>query len=451
MFYIWESEDISYREQADRLFNLPAFQQSKTGSQQFVPFLGAGVSISARPVTPKPKPVAEPDSARIDETCKTLGLDGESARLFMRMAIYLALCLEAAEKEFPKLNDDQLLDRLRDDVSPPSASQLARLFANLSTYTAFKQVVDTLEGIFPKGFIDATERQQVDMLKRLAGITMIADPPDPLTSITSYYESKNGRGSLWTNLSLVISGKKEVTQTHALLAAAAKRYFEQADVWQDYLILTTNYDCLMEDALDRIGVGYVALTTRKSDQKVLVRFSEAVKDAAALTKMNSGVFFPDKLFLQKPKPLVVVCKMHGCLNPALTEKDDGLVISDNDYVNYISQMNSSHGTIPSYVNTLMQDKPFLFLGYSLNDWNVRSVFETIRKKRGEDFGGQDYAVMSYVGEYERLFFQRNGVTILKTDLNSFCNSIMAVVQTLKESNPALWGELVDRILSWCKK
>jgi hypothetical protein len=448
MFDIWEHEDISYREQADKLFNLPAFQQSETGVQQFVPFLGAGVSISARPVSPKPKPIAEPDPARIEEICKTLNLEGQSARLFMRMAIFLALCLESAEKEYPNLNEDQLLDRLRDDVAPPSGRQLARLFANLSTYSGFKKVVDSLSGLFPKDYLNATERQQIEMLKRLARITRIADPPDPLTSITSYFESKVGRGSLWSNLSLVISDKNNVTPTHKLLAASAKRYFEQPDVLDDFLILTTNYDCLMEDALDRIGVDYVALTTRKSDQKVLVRFSNTVKDAANLTKTISGMYYPDKLFLRKPKPLVIVCKMHGCLNKALTEKDDGLVISDNDYVNYISQMNSGHGIIPSYVNTLMQNKPFLFLGYSLNDWNVRSVFETIRKKRGEDFGGQDYAVMWYVGEYERLFFKRNDVAILKTDLNSYCASTVAVLKTLKEGNPAHWGELADRIISW---
>ena len=448
MFDIWEHDDISYRDQADRLFNLPAFQQSKTGMQQFIPFLGAGVSISGRPVSPKPKPISEPDTARIDETCKTLGLQGESAQLFMRMAIYLALCIESAEKEYPNLNEDQLRDRLRADLSPPSARQLARMFSNLSTYSGFKRVVDSLSSVFPKDYVTATERQQIDMLKRLARVTRIADPPDPLTSITSYFESKAGRASLWENLSLVISGKNQVTSTHKLLAAAAKRYFEQPDVLDDFLILTTNYDCLMEDALDRIGVDYVALTTRKSDQKVLVRFSDTVKDAANLTKTISGMYYPDKLFLRKPKPLVIVCKMHGCLNSALTEKDDGLVISDNDYVNYISQMNSAHGIIPSYVNTLMQDKPFLFLGYSLNDWNVRSVFETIRKKRGEDFGGQDYAVMYYVGEYERLFFKRNDVAILKTDLNSFCDSNVAVLKALKEGNPTVWGDLVDRIISW---
>ena len=363
------------------------------------------------------------------------------------MAVFLAACLQAAEKDLGNFSDDQLLDNLQNNSSPPSARELARLFANLSTYSAFKQVVDRLSPLFPKDFINATETQQIDMLKLLARVTRVADPPDPLSSITGYYESKTTRRSLWTNLHMIISGKNQPTPTHKLLAAAAKRHFEQAHVWQDYLILTTNYDCLMEDALDLAGVDYVVLAPRKSDQKVLVRFSDGIDSAEELTRMHSGNFYPDNLYLSKDGKMVVVCKMHGCLNPRLTDKDDGLVISDNDYVTYISQMNSAHGTLPSYVNTLMQDKAFLFLGYSLADWNVRSVFETIRKKRGQDFAGQDYAVTSYLGDYELEFFKRNGLAILKTDLNTYVHSVAEVLQKLKGNNSARWGTLVDSILS----
>jgi len=447
MFDIWEQAQVSYSEQANQLFNLPAWQQGKTEGQQIIPFLGAGVSVSGRKRSASPAALDQPpDPLKIEQFCGSLGIEGESAKLFMRMAVFLAASLNVAEKDLHRFSDDQLQDNLQNDSSPPSARELARLFANLSTYSAFKQVVDSLSPLFPKDFINATEPQQIDMLKLLARITRIADPPDPLSSITGYYESKTTRQSLWTALHLIISGKNKPTLTHQLLAAAAKRYFQQAGVWQDYLILTTNYDCLMEDALDLAKVDYVVLAPRK-DQKVMVRFSDGIEGAEELTRMNSGTSYPDKLYLKKPKNMVVICKMHGCLNPKLTDKDDGLVISDNDYVNYISQMNSAHGTLPSYVNTLMQDKPFLFLGYSLTDWNVRSVFETIRKKRGEDFGGQDYAVTSYLGDYELQFFKRTGVAILKTDLNTFVHSVMAVLQKLKGSNSERWGTLVDGILS----
>ena len=349
MFNIWEGEEIPYQELAEKIFLL---QKNETEGQQIVPFLGAGVSVSARKAAePKPKP--QPEIDKINQCCAELGVQGTSTKLFMQMAAYLALSMEAAEKELANINEDALEADIEKDSSPPSARELARLFSKLSTYTAFKQVVDTLKSTFPEGFITASESEQISMLKLLARVTAIADPPDPLTSITSYYENKIGRKTLWTKLHSVISPKKEPTLTHRLVAAAAKRHLAQPEVLQDYLILTTNYDCLMEDALDEAGVDYAVLATKKTDQKVLVRFSDSLGEAAArLNKLNADCY-PDKLFLQKPKFMVVICKIHGCLNSKLSEKDDAVVISDNDYVNYISLMNSSQGMIPSHVSILM--------------------------------------------------------------------------------------------------
>ena len=54
MFNIWEQSQVIYSEQANQLFNLPAWQQGKTEGQQIIPFLGAGVSVSNRKLTASP-------------------------------------------------------------------------------------------------------------------------------------------------------------------------------------------------------------------------------------------------------------------------------------------------------------------------------------------------------------------------------------------------------------
>jgi SIR2-like domain len=445
---VWIGDKIPYKDQADKLFNLVAWEQKKTEKPQVIPFLGAGVPISARPATPKPAALAPPDPVLLDSFSQQLGLDQSNAKLFLRMAAFIAVCLNKAEKDSPDVSDDQLLDLLQQDQTPPSARQLARLFCNLSTYSSLEQVVDNLQDFFPAGFINASRTEQVNTLKRLGRITRLADPPDPLTSITSYYENKVGRDSLWFNLGRVISGKNQTTNTHALIAAAAKQHSAQhSRPAQDYLILTTNYDCLMEDALDKAKVDYVVLTMRKSDQKVLVRFSDGIDDHEKLSKEHTEKFYPQQFYMEKTEPLVLVCKMHGCLNPRLNLADDGVIISDNDYVDYIEQMNSTQGTIPAYVRKIMQDKPFLFLGYSFGDWNVRSVFQSIRKKRSENLKFRDFAVTSYLGEYEQQFFHTNNVAVLKTDLNTFSEGLVNDLKKRKDNNPQKWGPIVDNILS----
>jgi SIR2-like protein len=132
---------------------------------------------------------------------------------------------------------------------------------------------------------------------------------------------------------------------------------------------------------------------------------------------------------------VVIYKIHGCLYPKLKrEEADGVIISDNDYVSYIKQMGKGSSVIPSNVNTLINNKPFVFLGYSLNDWNIRSSFETMREKRSQFGGVQDFSVMYDVGEYEEVFFQRNDILIFKTDLNSFVDGIInALPEAVKAS------------------
>lgn len=446
---IWEGDKIPYQDQADKLFNLIAWEEKRTDKQQIIPFLGAGVSISARSVKPKPAALLPPpDPALIDDFAKALGLDQSNAKLFIRMAAFIALCLNKAEKDLPDLSDDQLLYQLKKDPGPPSVRQLTRLFCNLSTYSSLEQVVDDLQDFFPPGFINASKADQVTTLKRLGRITRLADPPDQLTSITSYYENKLGRTALWSNLRVVISGKNQPTPTHELIAAAAKRHFQQfSKNVQDYVILTTNYDCLMEDALDKAGVDYVAITTRKSDQRVLVRFSDSIEDHENLSNEHSEKYYPDKFYMEKTQPLALVCKMHGCLNPRLKQTDDGVVISDNDYVDYLEQMNSSQGAFPAYVRRVMQDKTFLFLGYSFADWNVRSVFQTIRKKRSENVKFRDFAVTSYLGEYEQQFFNRNNLGVLRTDLNTFTEGIIKDLKKRKENDPETWAPVVDAILS----
>ena len=431
MFKILNRDQIPYADQAGRLFNLTGGQLNNDGMQRIIPFLGAGVSISGRPITPGPS-VDSLDSVDVESVSQQLGFEGR-AKVFLEMAIRLASLMQ--ELESKREEEADLLTRLQRDTYPPSANELAKLFSQLSNYSTFQDIVRRLRGKFPAHTFGAAEEHQVEALKLLASVTGIANPPDLLTSIASYFESVGDRDSLWRNLSSVISMKDTPTATHKLLAAVARHHLAQRRAL-DYLIITTNYDCLMEKALDDLDVPYVVLLTRKSDQKVVVRFLEKIPDFEWLNDLNRGEAggnFANGFVLQKYGDLrnvVVIYKIHGCLYPKLKrEEADGVIISDNDYVSYIKHMGKGSNVIPSHVNTLMNNKPFLFLGYSLNDWNIRSIFETMREKRSQYGGVQDVSVMYDVGEFEEVFFQRNDILIFKTDLNSF---VAGVTKSLPE-------------------
>lgn len=413
---IKKGNDIPYFSLADDVF-------SEDG-QMFIPFLGAGVSISDR------KQVAErrltsspPDRGEIEQALSCLRLKGKG-RTFVELAILLGYLIDLEELETTHESTEEFKQRLMDEPYPPSASELALLFARTASYSTFVQVIKGLRQRFPEQLLSADEKEQVETLQLLSKLTRIAHPPEALTSITSYYEKLLGRQRLWRLLKEIFETKKVPTATHRLLAQAAKFNIDRNA--QDYLIITTNYDCLMEEALEELNVPYVVLTTKRgNDPKVLTRFAPTIPNSDALKEEYSNRWYPGDFHLTKSDPWAVIYKIHGCLSPEAAYAEDGVVISDNDYVGYVSRMGRTGGLIPSHVSKLMLDKPFWFLGYSLSDWNVRSIYETLKRSSDPDGEGlPDYSVMYSVGEFEKVFFERNDITIFQASLNEFVGGIL---------------------------
>ena len=330
-----------------------------------------------------------------------------------------------------------LLDRLTKEDYPPSAAELAELFSQRSHYSTFLRISEGLRDLFPGEFLTTNEDEQLQMLQLLTKATRIANPPEALTSIASYFERLEGRKDLWELLKQVIASKRTPTRTHKLLARACNYHLQRKGAG-DYLIITTNYDCLMETALDDPSsrVPYVVLTTRKGDSKVLIRCSETVENREVLRNRYWNKSYPSDFVLSnRSQSLVIIYKIHGCLHPDFAFEDEGLVISDNDYVDYVSQM-SKIGIIPATVSELMRDKRLWFLGYSLSDWNVRSIYETVKHKSDPDGKNiKDYSVMYSVGDFESLFFEKNNITIFQASLNEFVDGITSSLPTGVQIGP----------------
>lgn len=118
------------------------------------------------------------------------------------------------------------------------------------------------------------------------------------------------------------------------------------------IIITTNYDRLMESALTQL----------EKDPKVLV--------------YNPGQEVPTEDISEDPdveRPLIF--KMHGDL-----DHRDSIVITDEDYITFVQRMSDKEPfhPIPQTVRYRMQRWPTLFIGYSLRDYNLRLLFRTLR-------------------------------------------------------------------------
>ena len=113
-------------------------------------------------------------------------------------------------------------------------------------------------------------------------------------------------------------------------------------------IITTNYDHLLEDVKDPTVSKYAVIT----------------KD--------------DDILSQKGRNYII--KMHGDIDDI-----KNIVLKEDDYLNY----SQNHVIIETFIKALLIDKTFLFVGYSLNDNNLKLIMSYIdffvKEKRVENF------------------------------------------------------------------
>jgi hypothetical protein len=179
---------------------------------------------------------------------------------------------------------------------PPFSWELAEFFSLLTPYNTLEDNALTkirTDELLPKAFLDANQREIVVALKVFARLTDITSPNDPLTSISAYYEQTSDRTTLWKRLLEIFENKQEPTRTHILVANSAAQYLKSSKS-NLYLIITTNYDCLMETALSKTPDGpvpYVALTMNREDGKIHARFGNLdEKDANRLLVKNKAAY-----------------------------------------------------------------------------------------------------------------------------------------------------------------
>ena len=144
------------------------------------------------------------------------------------------------------------------------------------------------------------------------------------------------------------------------------------------LIVTTNYDDLTEAAFRKAGRPFdlVIHPTDRDEWKAAVLWwedlgTDKVADAAKRFKAVD----PSKLYINLDKKTVIY-KMHGTVHRQRRGLDS-YVITEDDYIEFLARM-TTQTAVPAHFIRHFQSRRFLFLGYSLRDWNFRVVLRNLR-------------------------------------------------------------------------
>lgn len=98
---------------------------------------------------------------------------------------------------------------------------------------------------------------------------------------------------------------------------------------------------------------------------------------------------PNKLDLDLNERTVIY-KMHGAVDRKQPERDS-YVITEDDYIDFLARM-TKNKAVPAIFAELFQRRHFLFLGYGLNDSNLRVVLNRIEKDLRRPKGITSWAI-----------------------------------------------------------
>jgi SIR2-like domain len=232
------------------------------------------------------------------------------------------------------------------------------------------------------------------------------DEPEQLTTIAQYYRVAVGADGLKEELHEIFARDYEVPRLHRFLATVAA----------PLLLVTTNYDELVERAFRDAG--------RPFD--LVVHTTElGLGDRDQLLWWQAGASEPEKV---SPKRLdidlattTVIYKMHGTVDRHRPERDQ-YVISEDDYIDFLTRMTKGKA-IPAVFARPFQDRHFLFLGYSLRDWNLRVVLNRIEKDLRRPKEKTSWAIDAQPSPLETRFWQKRSVEIYAMTIASFVEEL----------------------------
>ncbi len=173
------------------------------------------------------------------------------------------------------------------------------------------------------------------------------------------------------------------------------------------LVITTNYDTLMERAMKAVDRDY----------------RQVIQPIAG---------FPDDVLqaqlIDESRPIVY--KVHGSFG----DEKDNFVITEDDYLSFLVQMTKPQLGIPTAISGRLATHVLLFLGYGLADWDFRVLFKMVEQYPAHVRPGS-FAVMKQCSDFMRNYWAKKSVTVIEADAHEFADELLQAYLDDKAKTP----------------
>ena len=266
-----------------------------------------------------------------------------------------------------------------------------------------------------------------ELSEYLAGIYRYPSPDKfDLVRVSQYVSVMEGTGPLYEELRKLFDVDYPPTQLHKFFATFPSILRAKGYPVKYQLIVTTNYDDVMERALKAAGEPFDVVTfqaERPNRGKFLHQPPEG--DARLIEVPNE---YRD-VSLDKR---TVVLKIHGAVDRVNPDRDS-FVITEDDYIDYLTRTDIS-SLMPVMLAAKLRKSNFLFLGYGLRDWNLRVILHRIWGEQVQSYAS--WAVQLDPEVIDTKFWGKRDVDILDARLQDYVAQLSERLQAM----PALGGK-----------
>jgi SIR2-like domain len=240
-----------------------------------------------------------------------------------------------------------------------------------------------------------------------------------LVRVSQYLAVLAGPAALYDVLHRVFDRDYPATSLHRFLADLPA-LLRQGGGSGHQLIVTTNYD----DALERAFAGAgepVDVMVYIADGPDRGKFLHRDPDGSETVVTRPNKY--DRLSLDERS---VIVKIHGAVDRADPD-GDSFVITEDHYIDYLTRTDVA-SLIPVKLVARLRHSHFLFLGYSLRDWNLRVILHRLWGSQPLRFNS--WAVQLAPAEIDKQAWAQRNVQILPIELAEYIAELRDAVRSL---------------------
>jgi hypothetical protein len=241
-----------------------------------------------------------------------------------------------------------------------------------------------------------------------------------LARVSQYISVMNGDGPLYEELHRIFDADYPPTGLHSFLASLPRRLREKGFGRANLLVVTTNYDDVLERAFHDAGeeVDVVAYLCEGEHRGRFIHYAPGA--------MGEIISIPNEYRDISLDRRSVILKIHGAVDRSNPDTDS-YVITEDHYIDYLTRTDLSR-LVPATLAAKLRRSNFLFLGYGLRDWNLRVILHRISDEQRKSY--RSWAILLHPDELDRRFWNRREVELIDIRLEHYISELQQRIDSL---------------------